>query len=439
MPVKVWDATNAGLPYPQAIILSKVTYFHLKAKASFNGQRFWAVTRQDLSDLTNLTLEQVRHSLERLVQYGLIQVEQHQFKGASMSFIRPLIDDITTWKKPKAGPKNRIKKGKRPHPAIGKFPHPEREISLSYRMGQFPYPYKPTENSLSSPENIARSAAREPPHQKSLQSCSGAECDLTVYPDKDDEPMKVSDTVAKFAERSEEARQRIANPDSLRGEHTIESIKKVWKQALASLKIFPKTFTHADTACLNRILANAPDGEAAALLATLVNEWGSFVNLLETEHGGYKVSRTPRIDIISKNIGVAIGWYISRLEDKLAEKAVQASKPPAGAYPPLTLVKPAQQAPVEDFGVIIPEGGKPSWNGDELVFHRNGSPVSTPEQKYARMVVVNGVVKALAWWISSGNNAKGPVPQHPERYFRGALKEEVLQLIAEYDQATGVK
>lgn len=211
----------------------------------------------------------------------------------------------------------------------------------------------------------------------------------------------------------------------------VEQLFNVWKNAIEERGEYVAPRTGKQTEQFKAVYNACPPGEAAEVVGTIVKNWGDFITALERDHGRYKLSKSPDLDVLTRDIAAGVDFHRKQLADKAEQAAHEAARDAMVKAPKIKPEKPAQPALVEDFGVVIPEGAKPQWNGDELVFYRYGVPVSTPEQKYARMILTGGVVKALGWWISSGNAGKGPVPQHPERYFRGDALREILQLLEE--------
>ncbi|WP_297370041.1 hypothetical protein, partial [Acidocella sp.] len=106
MPITTIEAQKVGLALSQAKVLSFVSHLLPKSKVTQNGLPQVVITREVIMEKCELTREQVRRAVERLVEYELLTIEVHLWGRTRKSFMRPTLDTLVGWERPAPKPLN---------------------------------------------------------------------------------------------------------------------------------------------------------------------------------------------------------------------------------------------------------------------------------------------------------------------------------------------
>jgi hypothetical protein len=402
---------DAGLPVAQAKVFSFICHIYPDARASYGGIKFVAITHQTIAEKQKLSTEQVRRSLERLTEYGLIKVEHHRnHKGLRVCYIRPIIKTVAqlqAWKKPKASKARSMKSGQTGHVASSETGH---VASSSIIPATWPVPKPATR-----PVCISITNSSE---QSLEQGIVRVDAHASFFPKINEESLGENYSV--------EAKKDIS-PTVL---------YELWKSLLTEIGEYVPPMNGKMRGMFKQVITYWPIGRSANILSTVLGDWSGFTEYLVSDHGAFKLSKVPSLELITRYIGQVVTFEQRAANAAVSEAKTQAyiKQRDADREAASLLKAQADAAPKpslsEVWGVPVPEGCQVQWFEDEIWITKNGCSYRTPGWTFAGMVYDEGLVGGKEKWkiMFPGN----PVPEtNPELYYRGENLAIIRAKIAE--------
>lgn len=430
MPVTTLDAQSAGLPYAQAKLFSYICHAYPKAKALHDGQRFVAVTREQLMLKCELTPEQVRHALERLKQYGLLTVEQHKWGGKTLSYMRPLREDLLGWVKPLAGSKrgkSTALKSDFPHPEGGDIsPSYPRDISPTHTYGDISptlYNRKNIEETNRKARHVAVQTFSENVVQlfekkSEMESLSGS-------------PKKSMADVTKELLAKRLAKQtETLSTESLLAVQSVAKLASVWRQSHVACEMYCTTLSGKQQMALKRILQNAPAGQAGFIVDHAIRNWLSFCVFAKEAEGAFGLSKYPDPMILGRYVKSAVLFWAEH-NPSTANNPTQPQQKPTDSFQaskptPISASssKGTQEALKSAWGFDVPEGYTVKIVDDEAWISKGGHRIMPPAMQYGQHLLLKGSAFAENWWLTTHT---GAFPD-PTPYYFGTLADQLTSL-----------
>ena len=375
-----------GMNLPTAILWERIQFWHKAGHKTdrFNGQDFIVMSRDAWCKDSSLTLKQYRTSLAFLKKRGLVRTQQHKDKcGLPVTWLS--VSGTT-----QEGPLGTTHVGPYGTTHVGPFG--------TTQVGPFGTTLKSKEGKEEGKEEgkFALAVARK----SSPGSSQGVEAEQHSTTTQEGSPLASALDMQKIMQATQSAKRTAAkNPTKDPSTtDTATAVYDVWRKNLSILVGFaPSKPTGPQWGKLKYITEQIKeDGRLSPqfVVAYLVNHWDEFAGHLKAFHNGWNVPATPCLQSLFKNVGPAVSWVLTRLEDEAAYAKHTAALAFKTAALAASKALAATTAPA-DAPKAPPPLKKPA----------NGPVPLTQEERFEQWVLMcdGNVAKAQAEWLEMGN------------------------------------